>query len=37
MFDIAIQLMIDFAELIPIMVCLIFVFNIIRGLLWGGE
>ena len=37
MFDIAIDLMIQFAELIPLMVVLILVFNIIRSLLWGGE
>lgn len=34
MFDIAINLMIDFIPIIPVGVCIVLVFNIISDLLW---
>lgn len=37
MFDVAIQLMIQFINIIPLFVCIILVFNIISSLLWGDK
>lgn len=34
MFDIALSLMIDFVEIIPLAVVIVLVFNIISDLLW---
>lgn len=35
MFECAIQLMIEFVNIIPIGICVILIFNLIADLLWG--
>lgn len=37
MFDVSIEFMKDFINLIPLMVAIILVFNICSSLLWGGK
>ena len=37
MFDVAIQFMIEFINIIPLFVCIILTFNIISSLLWGDK
>lgn len=37
MFDVALDFLTQFVSYIPLIVCLILVFNIISDLLWGGK
>ena len=37
MFEVSIEFMKDFIQIIPLFVCIILVFNIISDLLWGGK
>lgn len=37
MFDVALSLLTDFADLIPGMIALILIINLCAGLLWGDK
>ena len=37
MFEVALEFLIDFAELIPGLVCIILIVNLCAGLLWGDK
>lgn len=37
MFDVAIEFMTQFIQIIPLFVCIVLVFNIVSDLLWGGK
>lgn len=37
MFDVTIEFMISFVQIIPLFTCIILIFNLVSSMLWGGK
>lgn len=37
MFDVALTFMLEFANWLPVLICVILIFNLISNILWGGR